>query len=549
MKKSLTLFACTLLAGVAAVAQPTIGGIVNNASYSKAPLPNSGIAQGSIFAIFGNNMGPASIAYQPSYPLQRSLGNTTVTVTAGGQTFQAIPVYTVGGQVGAVLPSNVPVGPANVTVTYNGQTSASVPITVVDRSFGIFSINQQGNGPGVITYATGSFAPVAATNSAKPGDYVTIWGTGLGAITTDETAAPPQTDVKDTVPVQVWVGSQKATITYAGRAGCCAGLDQIVFVVPQGVSGCNVSVTVQINNSVSNTTTMAIAPNGGTCSDPGGFQQSDINALNNNAEFRLGTVSLSRIALTIAGAPTGFGNFTTDSGSASFEHFTPATAGGAASAFRIPSIGSCVILPKDTGTATGGGSSIGLDAGPQIGVNGPKGQKSLTPITGLKGFYSGSLSGTPDINNPSGTPYLDPGAYTITGPGGTDVGGFTANLTLPSLLTWTNQDAITNVPRASGQTVTWSGGAPGTLVVIFGSSSDASENTQTFYCTAPAEAGTFTVPSAILLQLPVTASSSGEPTGILAVGNATTPVRFTATGIDAGYVTAMALSGKSVNYQ
>ena len=179
----------------------------------------------------------------------------------------------------------MPVGPATVTVSYNGQTSASAQITVVDRSFGIFSINQQGNGPGVITYATGSFAPVSATNAAKPGDFVTIWGTGLGAITTDETAAPPQTDVKDTVPVQVWVGSQKATITYAGRAGCCAGLDQIVFVVPQGVSGCNVSVTVQINNSVSNTTTMAIAPNGGTCSDPGGFQQSDIDALNNNAEL------------------------------------------------------------------------------------------------------------------------------------------------------------------------------------------------------------------------------------------------------------------------
>ena len=36
-------------------------GIRNGASYTVAGLPNSGIAQGSIFVIFGDNLGPANI--------------------------------------------------------------------------------------------------------------------------------------------------------------------------------------------------------------------------------------------------------------------------------------------------------------------------------------------------------------------------------------------------------------------------------------------------------------------------------------------------------
>src|SRR5260221_3254074 len=62
-----------------AFGQPVIGGIVSNASYAQAPNDSSAnpighniIAQGSIFAVFGTRMGPATIAYA-SLPLPTSL--------------------------------------------------------------------------------------------------------------------------------------------------------------------------------------------------------------------------------------------------------------------------------------------------------------------------------------------------------------------------------------------------------------------------------------------------------------------------------------------
>ena len=55
-------------------------------------------------------------------------------------------------------------------------------------------------------------------------------------------------------------------------------------------------------------------------------------------------------------------------------------------------------------------------------------------------------------------------AYTFTGPGGKDVGKFTATLTFPVPLTWTNESSISAVTESQGQLITWTGGASGTYV-------------------------------------------------------------------------------------
>src|SRR5579872_4448246 len=126
--KSVAVLFFAVAASIAS-AQPTISnnGIVNAASYSIPGLPNSSIAQGSIFAIFGANMGPATLAEAQSFPIPTNLGGTTgsngtsVTITAGGQTFQAPIVYTVATQVAAILPSTVPVGSASAPVSYRSE--------------------------------------------------------------------------------------------------------------------------------------------------------------------------------------------------------------------------------------------------------------------------------------------------------------------------------------------------------------------------------------------------------------------------------------------
>ena len=83
------------------------------------------------------------------------------------------------------------------------------------------------------------------------------------------------------------------------------------------------------------------------------------------------------------------------------------------------------------------------------------------------GNYSASLSGSfPSFLtagpkalaaasvNQSLPGFLEPGTYTVSGPGGNDVGPFTVSMDIPEPLNWTNRDTITSVPRSSNLTIT-----------------------------------------------------------------------------------------------
>src|SRR5262245_51210111 len=92
MKKLLTLVSLAGLFAAAGFADaPSISTIVNAASLAQAPLPNSPIAQGSFFSIFGSGLGPsagdcgagfAQCLWNP-YPLQTTIKGVSVTVTIG----------------------------------------------------------------------------------------------------------------------------------------------------------------------------------------------------------------------------------------------------------------------------------------------------------------------------------------------------------------------------------------------------------------------------------------------------------------------------------
>jgi len=87
----LTLILMLLLFASAGNAQqPAVGGAVNSASFAKSDLPNGSLAQGSIFSVFGSNMGPAALAQSTSFPLPTELAGTSVQVTVGGTTVDCI---------------------------------------------------------------------------------------------------------------------------------------------------------------------------------------------------------------------------------------------------------------------------------------------------------------------------------------------------------------------------------------------------------------------------------------------------------------------------
>ena len=548
------------------LAQPVVsdGGILNAASYMSSRLPGGAIAQGSIFVVFGTRMGPAAIA-QAGFPLPATLAGTNVKVTSGGQTLDCPLVYTLAGQLAAILPSTTPVGNATLVVTFNGQASAPRSFRVVNSSFGTFSLNQGGSGPGVITnFESATSQPInTALRSARPGQTLIMYGTGLGPLpagSADNGAAPAVTI--NQANVEFFVGGRRANVAYAGRAPGFAGLDQINFVVPAGLEGCSIPVGIKTGNVISNYTTIAVAVNGGTCQEPFGLSSSQLERIAAGGTVKLGTIGLSRVEFELTLPFLGTQLIKTDIGSADFEEFNAQVinSGAQLSYQGTSSVGTCFVFVGRSDQLTPVDPILprGLDAGALINVNGPKGAKTMRKIPTLIGSYSESFStggiaipGAP-VGDPDG--YLVAGNYTFNnGGGGADVGGFTASFTQPANINWTNKNAISSLNRANGQTVTWTGGDSNSLVQIYGYSlSELSENAITgfFSCLERASAGSFNIPGAILLALPPSPSgASFAPTGLLAVGSVSSPREFSAPGIDSGIIVSTSVVAKSVTYQ
>lgn len=546
MKLTLSVIACSVVFAAAASAQaPTVAAVLNAASYGQPGMPNEGVAQGSIATAFGTNLGPVEGNYQGTLPLPKTWAGVSVQITVGGTTVDAYPIQLFGTQISFVVPSNTPVGTGTVTVTVNG-TSGTGPIKVVANNLGIFSNNFSGEGPGVVDDAQNR--RIRVTQSARPGDVVVIWGTGIGAVA----GAPDNVTSGNlaNVPVEVYIGGQPAAIQYRGRTSCCVGLDQINAVVPQNVSGCAVPVVVKAGDIVSNTVTIAVAPNGGTCSNEGSpLNSAFLNAAQQRGTVSTGSVSLMRMNLY---EPTSQMTITQDSGSASFYRYTWDQFQGDIDSYGLQQYGSCIVDTFRSGDGGGGNIEwVGLDAGAAISVTGPGGTKSLPAMQGVTGTYYASLGGGfPIPGVPATDPWLVGGQYTVTGPGGANVGTFNKVFNVPNPLTWTNMTATDTVNRAQGVTVNWTGGDPNGYVMISGSQTSAAANDAgaSFTCWARVNAGTFTVPSVVLLALPPTPVGD-ENSGSLQVGSWSDAGTFQATGIDLGTVGSMAWSARGVNYQ
>jgi len=242
----------------------------NAASYAPFGLPNAAIARGSVFTVFGENLGPAQ-SPALAFPLSATLGGVSINVTQSGVVTQAVPIYVSAGQINAVMPSTVTAGLATLRLTYQSRKSNAVTIQIANSSPGIFAISSGGYGPGVVyNYVSASSQPINSLEApAAPGQVVTIWGTGLGPVKFPDNVAPTPGNLA--TPVTVTIGGQAAIVSYSGRAPCCAGIDQIVATVPKNAPlGCWVPVSINAGGVVSNTATMAIAAFGATsCEDPG----------------------------------------------------------------------------------------------------------------------------------------------------------------------------------------------------------------------------------------------------------------------------------------
>jgi uncharacterized protein (TIGR03437 family) len=514
--------------GASASAGPAVAKILNNSSLIPPGMPNYGIAPGSIFVVQGSGLAdPGTPVLQDSSAgLPLTLNGTSITVVVGGVTTHPALYYTSPAQLAAVLPAATPAGTGTITVNYRGTNSAPAPIQVVASAVGINEYNQIPIPLGVLNtnvdlgVATDAFsgALLSFTNSGTPGGTITLWTTGLGADPADSDTTYSSNPHSVNTPLQIYVGGVLATILYQGSAGY-PGVNQINLTIPSSVTeDCQVPLVAVTGKIISNVVVLPIHKGGGTCVSQltaGRSITGDEILKNTRDTLKAGGLTVLQTNVTDAkGTHT-----VTNSAGAAFFNDSGLLAGATGRGDNL-SPGSCAVYPVITG---GPLTPVGLDAG-SITLTPPVGPPVPLPIQlGIKGEYGAVLAAGAISSG---------GTFTFSGSGGADVGPFTATLTIANPnFNWTNPSVATAIDRTQGLLYTWTGGLPGTYVLL-GGTSTGSGVTAGYSCKVAVEVGQFTVPSYILLGLP--AGSGGA-----SIQQHDTDASFSAKGLDDAGISAV----------
>jgi uncharacterized protein (TIGR03437 family) len=542
---------CLMLAAVAAggavsAQNPVVspGGIVNHYSYALPGLPNANIARGSIFDIFGSDIGPPLLAQFGGFPIPTSIAGVSVRVTVAGTSTDVLLFFVSARQIVGILPSRTPVGTGTLVVTSNGRASAPAPITVVDRSIGVLTLNQAGNGPAAAQLPDGQGTLNDETRTFRPLDIATFYGTGGGPVNFDESRGAPLENHNND-GTRVFVGGVEARLVFKGRVPGLAGLDQFNVELPEGVTGCYVTVVFTNGNILSNFVSISISPSG-PCADP------FVPGVARDGKLTAGGISLVR---TNAKVPAQGGDLVTltDVASVAFSETDLAKIGTGGPRAITYSIGSCLIQPLNQPPPPPSDPTAVrfLDAG-TVTLRGPGGVRQLTRLpTG----YSDILGMTPIPLNPLPLPppYYSRGMHTVEVTGAAEVGGFNASIDVPEFA-WTNSETIVNIDRSQDLEVTWNieGNRDGLIVVAGISRVPRAANQPRddvgvqFTCLAAGSVGRFRIPALVLQALPPSVVTQGQSSSSLTVGYTAPIVRFATRGIEDGQMTYSSGTSRSV---
>jgi uncharacterized protein (TIGR03437 family) len=236
---------------VTQIPKPVVSAVGNAASYA-----TGGIAPGENIVIFGTGVGPAAIA-------SGAIANGIWGTTAGNTRvlFDGVPapvIYASSTQTSVMVPYGVNGRPTtNLVVEFSGVQSTPLAYNVVAASPGIYTLNQQGTGPGAIINQDGITVNSPNTPAAV-GSVVSVYMTGEGQTTppgVDGAIIPPiLSSLKNPVlPVTATVNGLPATVVYAGSAaGSISGLMQVNLIIPAGApTGGAVPIAVTVGTVAS----------------------------------------------------------------------------------------------------------------------------------------------------------------------------------------------------------------------------------------------------------------------------------------------------------
>lgn len=502
-------------------------GIVNAASFEAT----RGIAQGSLATVFGSGLGPALPGVSASiYPLANTLSGVSIQLTQGLVSIPAIPVFVSEGQVNFLVPSTAPLGQVQLRLTYNNLTSQPLTFQLVRSAPALFTFNDAGRTRAVVqNVVSPASTPLNLANaSARPGQTLIAYGTGLGPIAAADNLPAPAGDIPG-ANVEVRVGGQTARLLYAGRSPCCSGLDQLVFELPANAPlGCAVPLSLNTPGGPSNLGDISIAAAGGTCTNPTPSTTSEFCL-----EGRYGLLLFTEGFLDWTFAEPGSGTGTlvstlsfwdSERACLSLPRPTPGTCEFRSDASLSPPPASPAPPPINQVR------SRTLDAGPgnNISLRGP----ARTVTFAGQPFYAGI-----DALFRS-TPFLAPGPFRLNVGGGPDLSGFGLDFNLsPPRLTSPARGA--SVSGRQPLTVRWTMSpefARGitTIDLLVGASS--------ITCTVePQTNGSFTFPASVWNRIPPTLLNSGIGLLQITANTVPDPPRLNSPGLPQGLFLLMAV--------
>ncbi|HTC89346.1 MAG TPA: putative Ig domain-containing protein [Bryobacteraceae bacterium] len=241
---------------------PTLapGGTLNNLN----PVVGAPLAPGTIAQVYGSGLAPSAVS-TAVLPLPTTFNNTFALVGS----LQA-PLYSLSsGQIDIQIPSELS-APEQVPVVLSVNNALTLPVMLdlVPAAPGVLSANDGPtppsvqNGAHLLAQHSADFSLVSSSNPAKPGEYLVMYLVGMGA-TDPSVASGLQTPSSPLASVTneptVTVGSQPATVAFAGLTPGFVGLYQINFQVPASASSGEIEVDVSQNGVSANPTLLPVS--------------------------------------------------------------------------------------------------------------------------------------------------------------------------------------------------------------------------------------------------------------------------------------------------
>jgi uncharacterized protein (TIGR03437 family) len=209
-----------------------IASVANAASGSQDAL-----SPGELVSIGGINLGPAAgVTSQVDPASGLVVGPPRLEVLFDG--IAAPVLYASATQINAVVPFGAGGAVTRIEVRFERRSSMPFAMPVANAEPGIFSTDGSGRGSALVLNEDGSVN--SSGNPAHPGSVVTLYATGVGALTPalrDGALLPPGYLTQPVLPIAVGIGGLPASMLYAGGVpGMVAGVVQVRVQIPAGVT-------------------------------------------------------------------------------------------------------------------------------------------------------------------------------------------------------------------------------------------------------------------------------------------------------------------------